>query len=682
LIYKHNRNINILFEQIRDYNYFTYEEIIEFTYRYIEDLIKKKNSTHYEKKRWLILNRMYRDAFLSKEKVHLFKTCTGSGKSVTSVLWVKCIAKLSNKTTGFVVLSPEYENGTDEIERIITKHEFDVNYIRFEGKSRLCKHMETTINDKGIKVKDLVNSNISITGYCENECPDYSNCSYYYNCKKLIDPIEKGGIKNWIGVQHQISAFLPIYLFHTEECILVIDEDFSDAIKKHYIYKVPQLRQNKHFLELLLKELRLKRVKKDEPFRVFVETFIKIIDIFLEDLYTFLTPLRYDEILDLFDDIDTIKGIDDYALNLLEDKAFEYIINGKIKPFKFIYKEIGNFIDNYMLEDPINNENITDWVKSAFYKIQKKFQISFLYYDKFLLNDILERENVKKVIINDATSEKLILENLFRDAEKIVEHTEDWMYENCEFHQLKKVVNAKNNKYAFYPKSSFYYKNTFFFLMEDVKSILTKHKDDKVLIIAREIDQKHIPFAYMKLSDYISTLGHKSCTFMDYPLSGTNEFSDYDVVILLGKPELPEFVLKRQSILIGMEKEKYRTLYSKNNMLQGMGRIFRGSTHKYVYLLTGFDLELNRPLTTYKSHTDLQNNIKNFVKNKKVIEIKEGNVDKIFEFIKINKSIDIKECEKLLNFSNYKSRNFLISLFNEGKLKKRVGERGKRIFFL
>jgi len=661
-----------------------YEKTIDFIFKKIDKEINQHKGKRFEKLRWSILNKKYREAFLSNTRIHLFKTCTGSGKSVTSVLWAKYLSIYMNKIyDGFVVLSTEYENGTDEIERIINKYGDKVEYVRFEGKNRLCVERETKINEKGIKVKNFIDNGISITKYCESVCPYYGSCRYYINTHNIMNPKERGGIKNWIGVQHQISGILPIYLLHTGEIILIIDEDFTDAIKNQYKYTVPILRQNKKFLELLLKELN-KTKEKDHPFRRFIELFNTIIETFLEDLYTFLTPLHYDILIDIFEEMDIIKGIDDYVLTQLENKAFEYIINNKIKPFKFIYKEICNFIDNYTLEDPLDNKNIDEWIKSAFIKNQKKFQISFVYYDKFLLNKLFEKENVRKVIINDATSEQEILNFLFKDVEKITEYNEDWMYENCEFHQLKKLRNSKkeDKKYAHYPKSSLLHNTTFRFLMDDIRSILKKHKKHKILIVSREIESNEIKFARMKLSEYISTLGHTNCTFESYPLAGTNEYSDYDVVILLGRPELPQAVLKRQSILIGMEQKRYRILNSKNLMIQGMGRIFRGNNHKYVYILTGFDLELNRPIKFYKSHTELQNKMEDYVKKIENKKDKQNKTTILLDYLKMNKKIDIKMCEKIIKVSNYKATKFLNLLFEKGIVKKGMSERGKKIFYL
>jgi len=679
-----NINISIIEQKINDYTNLSYKEAVELSYQYVKKEILSQNSTVFEKKRWLILNKKYRKAFLSNKRIHMFKTCTGSGKSVTSVLWAKCMQRLCNKIDGFVVLSTEYENGTDEIERILNRYGFNTNYVRFEGKGKICLERDTKINDNGVKVGDLIDSQISITGYCEEACERYGSCKYYHNCKKIISHVEKGGIKNWIGVQHQIGAILPIYLMHTGETILIIDEDFTDSLKNQFTYGVPQLRQNKMFLDLLFDELKKKKAE-EKPLFEFVRQFLILIETFLKDLYTFMTPPSYEKILETIETMDLLKGYDDYLLRQLERKAYEYIRDKKMKPFKFMFCDVCNFIDNYSLECALENKNLENWFRSALIKNQRRFHMSLLYYDKFMFRMMLKNQNIVKILINDATSERDVISFLLPDFEKILEHNENWIYENCKFYQLKKTINNKDPKkqHAMYPKSSFLYKNTFHFLMNDVKSILERHKEQKVLIVAREIEKKEIPFAMMSLSDYISTLGYGNYKFADYPLAGTNEYAEFDVCIILGKPELPQAVLKRQSSLINMEQEKYRDMYSKNMITQGMGRIFRGSKKKYVYLLTGFDVGIKSDIKTFKSHTEFQDSMKKIVKNREEKIEKNGWKKKVIFYLeKNNNEIDVKNCEKILGVSYYKSSNFLNFLNTNGVLKVKIEERGKKIYFI
>ncbi|KKK97938.1 hypothetical protein LCGC14_2647740, partial [marine sediment metagenome] len=310
--------------------------------------------------------------------------------------------------------------------------------------------------------------------------------------------------------------------------------------------------------------------------------------------------------------------------------------------------------------------------------------ITFLYYDKCKLEGLFNRDNLYKLIINDATANKIELKYLIGDKEPITEHNEDWMYENCEFHQLNKRVNTKKDRrYAHYPKTSFLFEKTFFYLMDDLKIILEKHKNEQVLVVARDIKGKKLKFnGGINLSDYIYTLGYSNVIFEDYPLSATNTYSDVNVIVILGRPELPKAVIKRQSTLIGMEHDIYREIYSNRSMVQAIGRIMRGDNHKYVYILTGFDLQLNRPIKTYKSHTDLKNTLSAEIKVIEEEKIKKSRYNIILKYIKKNKSITIKVSEDLFKISNYKASIILKGFEKQGKLKSKKVERGRFIFYI
>ena len=292
-------------EYLEDSWLLSYKQGIELTHYYIKKLINRIPVDEDIKNRWLILNNKYRDAFLSNIRIHLFRTYTGSGKSVTSVMWVKFLIQLSSKIEGFVVLSAEYEHGTDEIERIIVKHGNQVDCVRFEGKNRLCTQLNTKINKKGTTLEQLMKGGISIKKYCENDCPESDICIYLGNCQRIIKPAEQGGVKNWIGVQHQLGYILPIYMFSVGDIILVIDENFSDAIKEHHRYGVPLLNKNLDFLNNVIKEL---NPDVEENYRFFIEEFKKVLEIFLQSLlYKPLVELNYNKIAANLDNIDDSK---------------------------------------------------------------------------------------------------------------------------------------------------------------------------------------------------------------------------------------------------------------------------------------------------------------------------------------------------------------------------------------
>ncbi|MFW9951251.1 MAG: hypothetical protein ACFFKA_14120 [Candidatus Thorarchaeota archaeon] len=655
----------------------SYEEAIELTHFYVKKEINKIPFTKEEqhlKIRYLKQNDEQKKVYLSKKRTHLFRTCTGSGKTVTSIIWAKYLSKLCEKIEGFVVLSAEYKHGTDEVEKIIIKHGTKVDYVYFKGKNKLCTQLETIINKKGTKIEDLMKNNISTKSFCDNECNDYGCCEYQGNCKTVIAPIEEGGIKNWIGVQHQMRAFLPIYMYHADgDIILIIDENFNDAIKEHFIYNSDILNKNLTFIDILLNE----ENNENEEFKEFLNELKKLLILLLEPLLNPSKELNYESIIDVLDDIDNKNN---GYIELINHKAYELIKKSKLKPFKFIFSQLENFIDNYSEQiEKAKDGTGLEWLKSTFYRKnykrkedkQDNYQITFLYYDIYKLTTLFNRENLVKIIINDATADKISLNYII--SEPIEEHYEDWMYENCEFHQLRKP-SPSSNPYALYPKKSFLFKPTFDQLMNNLKAILKKHKDEPVLVLAREIDREDLKYVNegYSLSTHIQTLGHPNVIFEQFPLKGTNEYSDVNVLVVLMKPELPPAVVKRQAISLGMNPKIYRMLYSRTEIIQGIGRIFRGNEHKTIYIFPAVDLPQfdKSKFTFYKSHTELRNYLNN----------EKPKSQKIVEYLEKNKTITSKQYAKIYGVSERYARDKLNLFVEKGILKVRTAERGKKIF--
>ncbi len=673
-----NINPHELEKYLDDFWELSYEEGIELTYIYVKKLIKRISVEKEVKTRWIRLNEKYRKAFMDNERIHLFRTCTGSGKTVTSVLWVKFLIQLSDKIEGFVILSAEYEHGTNEIERIMLKHGNATKYVRFEGKNRLCKELSTVINKRGVTIEGLMKKGISIMPYCEDACISRSTCVYLGNCETVIAPIERGGIKNWIGVQHQLGNFLPIFLHHVGDIILIIDEDFTDAIKSHFLISIPLIHKCRQFLKMVLEKEKIK-LQSDIAYNAFVKEMLSVFEEFERGIFDVGKKMNYEKLCESFDKINEAKGTDSLYLNRLNKCAFKYVKNELIEPFNFVFSRMCNFIDNYSLELLYDLEievgHIEQWIRSAFYKKQDKMLLTFLYYDKYVLIKLFGKDNIRKIIINDATANKLILKYIIGDQEPIIEHNEDWMYEKCEIRQLKKQVydnRIKTTRYALYPKSSFYHKRTFDFLMDDLFAIIDRHPEETILVVARDIKPKHIKFADgYSLSEYIYNLKGTRVIFEDYPLSATNIYSDINIVVLLGRPELPRAVIKRQGDLMGISPEIYRDIYSRNQMEQAMGRIFRGNKQKYVYILSGFEVKKNVSIISYKSHSDLQKKLNNeqeqIEKKKESIKIER----ELMDYLNKYKEITTKEYLNLIKVSYYKAQTLLKSFLKQNKIKKK-----------
>ena len=117
-------------------------------------------------------------------------------------------------------------------------------------------------------------------------------------------------------------------------------------------------------------------------------------------------------------------------------------------------------------------------------------------------------------------------------------------------------------------------------------------------------------------------------------------------------------------------------------MTQAIGRIFRGNKKKYVYILSGFDIKMGVPVISYKSHSDLQNKLKlerktlnNESKHDKSLKILQAFAGK-------HKFLTVLDCQSLFRINNYKAKTMLKNFANEGHLVKKIGNRGKHLYFL
>jgi len=228
-----------------------------------------------------------------------------------------------------------------------------------------------------------------------------------------------------------------------------------------------------------------------------------------------------------------------------------------------------------------------------------------------------------------------------------------------------------------YPKSSFLYRNTFINLMDDLRAIFNKHKKEKVLVVAREIsgEKMKISSSGIKLSDYIQILGHSKVRFEEYPLSCTNEYENFNIIVLLMFPEIPPEANKRESIIEMRDENEYRMTNLRAEMIQAIGRILRGEKHKFIYILPAIDLPLDKSkFTYYRSHTEFRNvllGVKKIDKKEKLIGI-----------IKNNKYITQETYSKIFGISQWKAGQILNDYLEKKLLKLEIGNRGLKKYFL
>jgi len=574
---------------------------IETIFENIRNDILEEDAVEYIKDRRNFISKMYMDFLKSDNKIGLFNAVTGVGKTAISVKWSNEIVRLVGGINSYAIFAKQYENGVNNIIELIERHiRNPVEYILFEGKYRSCPIKEYLINKDGLTVGKLLTSGHPITYICESETKDKDgtlckdDCIYYQRCNKILTPVRDGGTKRIITVSHELDKIMKVFLARLTDTdsIFVIDEDFFSCIKiqsKIYLRTV-----NTH-----LKSLRYilsNYGKKDRTFELAQDLF----DLYSEFRDSFKNKeINYDKVEEIISNIYAFyKG----EPGKLSEHISKLIIGQKIKNFSSTLGVIFSLSSNYGYMEEIELENNTPessikWFNQAikFYpNPTKKDRISIVFYNKFMLAYLLFHEHIRKIIINDATGNIRLLESLF-NTKDITVYPDQWKrYRNINFIQFFAKSPKEGRKYALYHKQSLLNERTLKRLLGYIKKIAKKHKDEKILVVSMRIDWREFNFfealAQEKtIKDYVEGLG-ENIFWCYYPLEATNKYEDFNICVLLGKPNMPPEAYERESVLLGIDMEEYEVIWCRSAMKQAFGRIMRGSDEKFVYIISGFNL--------------------------------------------------------------------------------------------
>lgn len=370
-----------------------YKKGIKLIHHHVENLIVDKYPLGNLK--LTILNNRYRDAFLGNDtRIYLFRNYASSTKNEINEMWIKFLTQLSSKIETFVVLSKDTTK--EDEKRILIKHLNQIGsiYSGNDNKSS-CNQFNTEINSNELTIKKLMENNISIKEYCENECPEYNICIYLGSCQHITEPIRRGGFRKWIGIQNQLGHILPTYMFFMENIILFIDRNLSDMLKDHFSYSKSMIQKNLKFLDKILAE-----DNNERSYRDFIEELKKLLEIFRKSLLKNSSKLDYLLIDAILNNINLLKEIGDTHIRKLNEQTYNYVKNGELELFSFIFGVICNFIDNYENFRILNNrEDVNNWLSTSLYKEDHK--ITFQYYDKCVFETNFKKDNLAKLIIND-----------------------------------------------------------------------------------------------------------------------------------------------------------------------------------------------------------------------------------------------------------------------------------------
>lgn len=640
---------------------------------YQQILKDQKNATESEKllKMWSEVNKTYRNVFLNDKKVNLVKISTGAGKTANIIQWILYFLrytmdfKLTPQKIGIALLGQQYQQGVEEFQKQIEKFsnaEFPVNFIKFEGKNKLCLYKNYPIFKKGEEI------GLSFSSKCKN-CDKYdSDCPFYCNCRNLNPPTDNCLC---LTVSHQLNKYIPIWLKRLDKMIIIIDENFETAIKINEKIAPSHIKGNIRFIKKIIKSEN-KRKSPDVLFIDDIEVFLDILLALKEGIDKEIDYKRLREALEMsiYLERDVINRLEDRAWKILE-KADEEGKNPYFK--KFLFYHILSLVKNYHYGyDKLNKEQVEIWLKRAIFTVknikENKTHLSMVFFDYYGISALRNNDKIIKIIINDATASVEKLKSFFGEELIIYEKT----FYSCPItiKQLKKKWKGKyGREHSYYPQSSLKQIPTLKLLIGVINAYMYAFPEIKKHLILSRNFSVNTKEQVILIKDYLKANLVGEFVWAYYPLAGTNEYEKFQSVIVLGTPDLSDGVIKRESDLMWLNTfnpDTYREETALNTILQGIGRIFRGEIHKYVLMLTGIDLNTEGvELDTFPEQKTLIQYLTE-IGDKKRNKAKETDFDKITKFMDSNgnKEITIKECMELFEISYKmakKELNYLIA---------------------
>lgn len=631
--------------------------------------------------------------------VNLITSGTGMGKTFLSLVFAKYLIINCQDIDGVVFLCQEYENGVDQIEKEIKKLRFLDHVVIYRGKNNACLQKATVINKNKNTIGDFLKQGFDIEFYCKN-CPKRNECEAIKSHDKLF--IQE--CKSFVGVQSQINAVLPIYFkTFSPTIILFIDEDMESALEKEEKINENTLTNN---IDYLTYEIRreYKRKKSNVNYIEYLKSLKEVLTILREGIDDEDSVINYDQLDWLFSEFEYFGNNykDDFIKKLKDNLQFSVKENRR-ELFNQVYNLIIDLIQNYEIENDENyypNYEPEKWINAVIkkrkgYKNEREFLlININFINKINTIKFADDEYILKIIHNDATADKGILQAFYGKTQLIIQHYGSSLdYKKIKFLQFRiprRRSRRDGLRISQYGKSSWSYGtltegtlNTLLGYFEIIVDYYCVYKLEEILGIARNIIAKWFKKESMReagidLKEIIKSY-NEFIKWDEYPITGTNIYKDINTVVILMKPDLKEAECKRKSILYHTTPEYYRKYYIEKNIKQAYGRIMRGDNVKTVIIFTGYVLFTKEFIENNK--IDIY-----YLKSKKAIEnyfkiLKYQDI--IIEYLKKNNTISTSECATFLNESIGFTREILIHLEIEKILDHRADSIGHRhIYFL
>jgi predicted transcriptional regulator len=480
---------------------------------------------------------------------------TGAGKTTIT------LREMINTDSFFIFLTNNHKIAGEQI----LKQRALYDLLQIESRKRLC------VNED---YKKLAENGINIKHFC-HDCAYMNICEYYQRILEIWDEPQ-----SWVGVHHHLGGLVNGYIIENNVDIVIIDENFTNAIYKHTKYYYTNIVQTMNLMT------KMNSCNEKDIINEFLQEFafaLQNAEINIEHLYS----LTYQYFHKKFGSPDALLDFaETYEIRL----ANFYFNKGKI--FRNVVTPLVRAIieidRNYL---PLHNPNCFKFINAMFFVlISKKTNIKYIdmaYYD------VKSLDLPCKVILLDATTPTGFYQNLFTRQLKPLQakiNINTTIYQLTTAKYVMKTLDtsptAKNR------------------LLNLVRLIVEKH-NEPVLVLSRS-----------KYEDEIKAINPILIQTDHYPVVGSNEYEDINIGIAFGTPVPNYDILERQVNLLKYDFDKMLYTTREAYVIQGMGRLrFNLKQHipTYYYLLTNLPLNINvdiKPITIGKLENLLQGEIK------------------------------------------------------------------------
>jgi hypothetical protein len=456
----------------------------------------------------------------------------GVGKTVNTV------RELDRHDSFFEYLVPQHKFG---MELIKTQPEL-WGHLQIESRRRLCHHVDyVKLASYGINIKHM----------CK-ECEYQPVCEYYARIIELWNEPQ-----SWVGVHSHLGGLANAYAYETGVDVVVLDENFLNSIFKNYKFGYP----------LVLSTYNLLGHMEDCAEKTLIQEFLQefIFSFQNKKLNTiYLYSLIYEYFHERGHDYTTLSEFAVMYEIALINRYFtkKRLFNNIITPL------VDSIIDIHKKYVPMSVPNHLDYINSVFVPHigQRQVFMSMCRYD-------LEALDLPcKTIILDATTPPAFYEKLIGRQVKTLEGDIDIGSYIYQVSSAKYVMRTLDKN-----------EDTLDRLHKIVGMISKKHESQsKTLVLSRK-----------KYKAGIKAVDPDNILVDHYPLRGSNDYEDCNVVVAFGTPEPRRDVLRRSATLLKVDEDELMYLMREANILQGVHRIrpaLKRLEPTYIYLLTSLDL--------------------------------------------------------------------------------------------